>query len=170
MNKAYTVVGWWVDSNERYVEAFDAPTARDAEEAMLEQARDEAGTFRIAGTLLGQIEAADTYTAFVDPDDPENEAREDLEPAVDELGMTEWTVLGLVTSTRHGDHDWNEETGGQRHHTVEMALNPRIAEDLARMAVRERGAVDLTVCAVVAGRVHRCESFQFADHDQKAAA
>lgn len=167
--ETYSVTGWWVDSNERHVAFIEARSARDAERLMLEQAAGEDGVFRIAGTMLGEYRAADTYTAFVDPEDPENENREDLEPVIDEFGMADWTVFGLVAGTGRHDGEWNERTGGERYLGHEMALNSRIAEDLARMAVRERGAFELTVCAVFAGRKNRCESFPFADHDQTAA-
>lgn len=167
--ETFSVVGYWSDSNERYVEFFRETTAREAEQQMLEQARREDGTFRIAGTMLGEQYRTDLYTAFVDPDDPENENREDLQVVIDELGMAEWAIIGLVASTRHHDQDWNERTGGERYLGHEMALNPRVAEDLARMAVRERGEFELTVCAVLAGRKNRCESFPFSNHDEMAA-
>lgn len=167
--ETFSVIGYWSDSNERYVEFFRGAGARDAEDQMLEQARREDGEFRIAGTMPGEQYRADLYTAFVDPDDPENDERGDLKVVIDELGMAEWTIVGLVTSTRHHDAGWNERTGGERYLGHEMALNPRIAEDLARMAVRERGGFKLTVCAVFEGRKNRCESFLFADHDQAAA-
>lgn len=165
--ETFSVVGYWADSNERCVEFFREATAREAEEQMLEQARREGGDFRIAGTMLGEQYRTDLYTAFVDPADPENENRGDLQVVIDELGMVEWTIVGLVTSA--GDDGWNERTGGERYLGHEMALNPRIAEDLARMAVRDRGGFELMVCAVLEGRKSRCESFRFSNHDEVAA-
>ena len=167
--ETFSVIGYWTDSNERYVEFFRETTVRGAEEQMLANARDEAGDFRIAATMLGEQYRTDLYTAFIDPDDAENENREDLQVVIDELGMVEWTIVGLVRSTRRGDVGWDEETGGERYLGHEMALNPRIAEDLARGAVQERGEFELTVCAVFEGRKNRCESFPFSNHHKAVA-
>lgn len=160
----YSVIGYWVGSQERYVEFFDATSARDAENQMLALAREEDDVFRIAGTMLGEQYRDCKYTAFIDPDDPENDNREDLEVVVDELGVEEWTVFGLVVSTN--DAAWNERTGGERYLGRQMGLNARIAEDLARMDVRERPGLELIVCAVFKGVKNRCETFPFASHDQ----
>jgi hypothetical protein len=163
MLETYSVVGYWADSNERACEHTDATSARDAENRMLERALQEDGNFRIAGTLLGEHQVCDTYTAFVDPDDPANDDRTDLEPAIDELTVMEWTVFGLIL----GDDNfaWNEKTAGERYLGRQMALNARIAEDLAVAEVRDRGGVDLLVCAVFQGVKNRCETFPFAKHD-----
>lgn len=170
MRETYTVIGWWVDSNERYKAQFDAPTAREAERLMLRQAADEDGDFRIAATMLGVHESADRYTAFVDPDDPANEDHCDVRFVSEDDEVGEWTVIGLVTSTRRLDREWNERTGGERWISHELATHPRYAEDIARAKVAERGHFELSVCAVFAGRKDRCESFAFADHDERAAA
>jgi hypothetical protein len=136
--ETFSVIGCWSDSNERYVEFFRGAGARDAEDQMLEQARREDGEFRIAGTMLGEQYRADLYTAFVDPDDPENDERGDLKVVIDELGMAEWTIVGLVTGTRGHDRDWNERTGGERFLGHEMALSPRIARSRRTMNAGER--------------------------------
>jgi hypothetical protein len=167
--ETFSVVGYWADSNERYVEFFRGATVRDVEDQMLGQAAREAGDFRIAGTMLGEQYRADLYTAFVDPDDEANDEREDLQPVIDGLGVAEWTIVGIVTSTARHDGAWNERTGGERYLGHEMALSPRIAEDLARMAVRERGGFELTVCGVFEGVKNRCESFAFSNHDEAPA-
>jgi hypothetical protein len=166
----YTTYGYWADTSERYGQTFVAASARHAEELMQEQAENEGGIFRAAGTLLGEHRAADTYTAFVDPDDARNTERGDLEPAFEELGLTGYTVLGVVVSTRRLDHGWNERTGGERWLSHELATSPRYAEDIARSKVAERGHFELRVCAVLAGTKNRCESLVFSDPDERAAA
>lgn len=168
MRDIYSVIGYWADSNERYVEHFEATSARDAERQMMIEARNDDGDFRIAASMLGEQYRVDLYTAFVDPDDPENDERPDLKPATDELGVTDWTVVGIVTSTRAHDRSWNERTKGERYLGHEMAYSARIAEDLARGRVDERGGFELTVCAVFEGMKNRCESFPFSNHDEVA--
>ena len=164
----YTVFGYWADSDERFGEVFEADSADHAERLMRRRSADEGGGFRTAATLRGRHAAVDTYTAFTDPEDPRNAERE-LEPVIEELEITEYTVLGLVLSTRRRDEDWNERTGGQRVLLHEMALSPRIAEDLAAGRVREQDEhMCLVVCAVLQGRKERAESFAFADVDEPA--
>lgn len=163
--ETYSVVGYWAGSEERYVQFFEVHSVRDAEEQMLAKARDEDDVFWISGTMLDEQYRDDLYTAFINPDDPENDNRTDLQAVVDELGVEEWTVSGLVVSTT--DKAWNARTGGERYLGRQMALNPRIAEDLARMAVRERPGLDLIVCAVFKGVRNRCEPFPFANHDER---
>lgn len=165
--QTYTVYGFWPDTEERYGQAYIADSARDAEDQMLLEAQDQQTEFRIAGTLVGEHPAADIYTAYIDPEDPDNDAREDLEAVIAELEVCEWTILGLITAD--DDEQWNQRTGGQRHISHEMALSPRIAEDLARAAVAERGKFTLAVCVVLAGRKERCESYAFSNHDERVA-
>lgn len=164
----FSVYGWWQDSDERFGQTFVATNARHAEELMQDQARNEGGVFRAAGTLLGEHPTADTYTGFVDPDDARNVDREDLEPAFEELEMTEYTVLGLALSTRLLDHGWNRRTGGERWLGREMATSPRYAEDNARLRIAEAGHFELRVCAVFVGVKNRCESLPFSNPDERA--
>jgi hypothetical protein len=166
---AYTVYGWWQDSGERYASLLDARSPRDAEQIMQERAESEGGIFRAAATLLGEHPAADTYTAFVDPDDPRNLER-GVAPVLEELELAEYTVLGLVLSTRRLDHGWNERTGGERFLSHELATSPRFAEDIAGVKVAERGHFRLVVCAVLEGRRNRCEALVFSDPAERAAA
>lgn len=183
--QVYTVFGYWADSNERFGERYEATDARDAEEQALAQARRDDGDLKIAGTLVGEHDSVDRYTAFIDPRDEANFERDDLEAVTDEPEVVEWTILGLALSpyreTRHRigrlhiglarDTDaqaWNEQTGGERTIIHEMAYSPLIAEDLARERVLKDSGQDLVVCTVLAGTKHRCESYPFADHRVRA--
>lgn len=169
MTQPFTVFGYWQDSDERYGQEFDAESAAHAERLMADQAEREGGQFRAAATLRGAHEAIDRYTAFTDPDDPRNDERDDLEPAIEELLVTEYTVIGLVVSTKPDDKAWNEETGGQRHLSHEMALSARIAEDVAAGRVRDGGGFRLLVCGVLEGRKERAESHVFSNPHRSAA-
>jgi hypothetical protein len=162
----YTVVGYWKDSQERYKTEFEASNVRSAEYMMLEQAAEEDGDFRIAGTMLGEHDAADLYTAFVNPDDPANDDRCDVHYVSEDDEIGEWTVMGIVASTRVFDREWNKQTQGERYLSVQMTTHPRYAEDMARAEVAERGHFELTVCAVFRGRKARCESFPFVNHNE----
>jgi hypothetical protein len=164
----YTVFGYWEDSGERFGEVFEAESAEHAERLMERRSQEEGGGFRAAATLRGRHDAADSYTAFVDPEDERNLER-GLEPAVDELELTEYTVLGLTLSTRRRDKDWNERTGGQRVLFHELALSARIAEDVAAARVGDEEHFRLVVCAVLTGYRERAEAHPFADLDQSAA-
>ena len=164
--REYTVFGYWQDSGERFGEVFEAVSPEQAERLMRRRSEDEGGGFRAAATLRGRHAAADTYTAFVDLEDPRNLER-GLEPAVDELELTEYTVLGLTLSTRRRDKDWNENTGGQRVLFHELALSARIAEDVAAARVHDEEHFRLVVCAVLAGHRERAESYPFSDLDEQ---
>lgn len=170
MIETYTVIGYWADSNERYKAQFDAPTAREAERLMQRQAADEDGDFRIAATMLGTHESADRYTSFVDPDDPANEDDCEVRFVSEDDEVGEWTVIGIVLSTRRLDREWNERTGGERWISHELATHPRYAEDIARAKVAERGHFELLVCAVFRGVKNRCESLVFSNPGERAAA
>ncbi|HEX4789970.1 MAG TPA: hypothetical protein VH372_16005 [Actinospica sp.] len=164
----YTVFGYWEDSDERFGEVFEASSAQDAERRMQRRSANEGGGFRAAATLRGRHGAADTYSAFVDPEDSRNLER-GLEPVIAELELTEYTVLGLTVSTRRRDEDWNARTGGRRVLFHELALSPRIAEDVAAARVRDEGDFRLVVCAVLTGHRERAESFAFSDIDEAVA-
>lgn len=166
----FTVFGWWADSDERYGELVSAGSARAAEEQMRAYAREEGGEFRAAATLLGEFQSADTYTGFVDPDDERNLDRCGLRAAAEADLPVDWTVIGLVESTKHGDADWNSYTGGERYLEHVMATSPRYAEDVAAAQVRERGELRLVVCAVLEGVRNRCESLPFSNPDERAEA
>lgn len=106
MRQPYTVLGYWEDSGERHGQEIEAESAVHAEQLMAEQAEREGGQFRAAATLRGTHDVIDRYTGFIYPDDPRNEERADLQPAIDELFVTEYTVIGLVVSNRPGDEAW----------------------------------------------------------------
>lgn len=166
--ETYTVIGYW-DTEERYVDFVEATSARDAETRLLADIPEDA-TLRIAGTLVGEHQGADTYTVFIDPDDEANLTRQVLSVVADEPEVVEWTVLGLIVRDGEPESEqaaWNEKTGGERYLGHEMALNARDAEAVARGRVRERGPVRLLVCAVLAGQHFRAEAYPFSDHDLK---
>jgi hypothetical protein len=166
--RPYTVFGYWEDSDERFGEVFEASSAEHAERQMRHRSANEGGGFRAAATLRGRHAAADTYSAFTDPEDPRNLER-GLEPVIDELELTEYTVLGLTVSTRRRDKDWNARTGGQRVLFHELALSARIAEDVAAARVRDEGDFRLIVCTVLTGHRERAESFAFSDTAEAVA-
>ena len=167
--ETFTVVGFWADNEQRCVDFFTANTPREAEEMMLAKAADDNAEFRIAGTLPGENFRSCTYTAYLDPDDEDNNARTDLIEPADELEPVEWTVVGVVTGTReHLDKRWNARTGGERYLGHHMAVSAKAAEGVARSVVAERGRFKLAVCAVFEGTRFRRESFPYANHDVEA--
>lgn len=168
LKETYSVVGFWADSNERYKAEFEAFSPYAAEVLMLREAENENGDFRIAGTMLGKQDNADLYTAFVNPDDPANEDNCSVQYVSEDDEIGDWTVMGIVSSTRTFDRNWNVRTQGERYISYQMTTHPRYAEDMARAEVAERGAFELEVCAVFRGRKARCETFPFVNHDEHA--
>lgn len=159
----YTVCGYWADTEEREVEVVTADNVYKAEWRILARADQQGGDFRPAGTLLGQFAKADTYSAFVDPEDLRNLER-GLAPAVDGPAVEEWTVLGVILAKDRHHRHWNAETGGQRWLSHEMATSALAAEDVARS---KNTAGNLVVCAVFAGALNRCENFPFSNPDRR---
>jgi hypothetical protein len=160
----FSVYGYWVHSQERWGEVFQATSARAAEDLAQMYAADQGATLRVAGVFEGIDASVDRYTLYVDPRDVRNLDADDLEPDVPGLEVVTWTVLGLIEAER--DRHWNEKTGGQRFCDHVMADSPLAAEDVAVDKARSEGG-RLLVCAVFAGTRQRADALyaKFADPD-----
>jgi hypothetical protein len=161
--RLFTVFGCWPATRERFGEFVEATDARDAEDYIQSLATARQTDAWVCGVLDGEVEAADLYTAFVDPADPRNEDVEDLQPDTDELEVTAWTVLGIARDA--SDPDAYAELVGERYADVVEALSPGAAEDVARGRLAEQGG-ELWVCAVVPGKPQRADTYAtFVDPD-----
>lgn len=63
-----TVVGFWVETQERWLEYYPTDHARTAEELAQAEARTKGGTLQVCAVFAGKQQSIDTYAAFVDPD------------------------------------------------------------------------------------------------------
>ncbi|MBR7830450.1 hypothetical protein KDK95_29385 [Actinospica sp. MGRD01-02] len=169
MPELYTVFGYWEDNGQRYGRFDEADSAVHAELLMQRRAAKENAVFWAAATLRGEFHPVDAaYTRYLDPQDPRNEEIEF--EGVDELPTTgEFTVYGLILSTRRLDAGWNQRTGGQRFIGHEMATSALAAEGAAsaRVATDEHHA-KLLVCAVLPGRMEKADTLPFSNPDERS--
>lgn len=171
MPGTYTVLGYWPDNLQRYGLTTEAASAAHAESIMQIEAERQNALFRVAATLRGAHRPVDAaYTRYTDPQDPRNETDESLPGPQEFSVMTEFTVYGLLLSTRHLDQGWNERTGGQRFMSHELGLSALAAEAVAcdRVATDENHA-RLIVCAVLPGHTEKAESLPFSNPRESAA-
>jgi hypothetical protein len=134
------------------------------------EANERGGVLRVARVVEGVRPPADRYTAYVDPQDPRNDVRDDLEPDVPDYtrGDPEWTVFGLAAPAGMRLDDPAMAWKGERYGDVVNAASPLAAEDVARDRIREKGGV-LLVCATLDGREAACDTYAvFADPDVRA--
>lgn len=151
----FSVYGYWVHSQERWGEVFQATSARAAEDLAQMYAAEQGAALRVAGVFEGIHASVDRYTLYVDPRDVRNLDAEGLKPDVPGLEVVTWTVLGLIEAEH--DRRWNEKTGGQRFCDHVMADSPLSAEDVAADKVcGEDGR--LLVCAVFVGQLQRADA------------
>jgi hypothetical protein len=162
----YSVCGCWAETRERFAEVYRATSARAAEDLAQLDAADKGGTLWVCRVVPGEIAPADRYTAFVDPADPRNTGRDDLEadmPALD--GDPEWTVFGIAVPA--GCHGSVVGWTGERYGDVINATSAGAAEDVARSRLADKDG-ELWVCTVLAGRVAAADTYAtFVDPDVK---
>ena len=167
----FSVYGYWAGTRERFAGAYEALSARAAEDMAQAEAdaREKGGTLLVCRVVAGRIEPADTYTAFVDPRDPRNAEAEGLVPDVPDIaaGDPEWTVFGLAVPRGMRDRDAGRR--GERYGDLVSATSAGAAEDVARSRIADKGG-ELLVCTVLAGRVTAADNYAtFADPDVRAA-
>jgi len=63
-----TVVGFWVETQERWLEYYPTDLPRQAETMAQQDARAKGGTLQVCGVFAGRLESLDTYATYVDPD------------------------------------------------------------------------------------------------------
>jgi hypothetical protein len=170
--RPFTVFGYWSETLERWCDTFQATSPRNAEDQAQLAAADAGGTLRVCRVADGDLAAADTYTAFLDPADPRNEDRDDLEPDMADatLGMDPyWTVFGLAVPEGCEPASPGIAAQGERYGDIVSASSPGAAEDVARDRLHDRHGA-LLVCAVVPGQVHGADAYAiFCDPDVRAA-
>ena len=166
----FSVAGAWQRTAERWLQTYQAATARTAEGLAQLQAADENDVLLVCRVLPGDVKAADRYTAFVDPDDPRNGDRTDLEPDVPCLdGDPEWTVFGIAAPRGTVLGDPGLPRIGERYGDVINATSAGAAEDVARSRLADKDGA-LFVCCVLAGRVAAADTYAtFVDPDVRAA-
>lgn len=155
MTRDFSVYGYWIHSQERWGDVFQAMSARGAEDLAQMYAAEQGAVLRVAGVFEGVLPSADRYTKYVDARDVRNEDDEEVELDVPGLEVVAWTVLGLVEDPH--DRRWNERTGGQRFCDHVLADSPLAAEDVAIDKARGEGG-RLLVCAVFNGKVQRADA------------
>lgn len=170
--RPFTVFGYWVQTSERWCDTFQAAGPRNAEDQAQMGAADLGGTLRVCRVAEGDLAAADKYTAYLDPADPRNEGRDDLEPDMPDstLGLDPyWTVFGLAVPEGCLPGSPEILLRGERYGDVVSAPSAGAAEDVARDRLHDRHG-NLLVCAVVPGRVVAADAYAtFADPDVRAA-
>lgn len=155
IERDFSVYGYWPHSQERWGDAFQATSARAAEDLAQMYAAEVGATFRPAGVFEGIHASVDRYTKYVDARDVRNDDDEEVEVCVPELEVVTWTVLGLAEDPH--DRRWNEQTGGSRFCDQILADSPLAAEDVAIDKIRGEGG-RLLVCAVFAGKLQRADA------------
>lgn len=164
---AYSVAGAWAETRERFLQVYDAMSPRGAEDLAQLEAHEKGGTLWVCRVLPGEVKAADLYTAFIDPNDPRNDERDDLVPDMPDLlaGDPEWTVFGIAVPRKI--HDRDVPRHGERYGDVENATSAGAAEDVARSRLADKGG-ELWVCCVLPGRVAAVDTYaSFIDPDVK---
>lgn len=63
-----TVVGFWVQSQERWLEYYQTDNPRTAEDMAQADARVKGGTLQVCAVFAGRQKSIDTYATWVDPD------------------------------------------------------------------------------------------------------
>lgn len=152
----YSVYGCWND-RERFAEVYQAVSPRDAEDQAQAGAREMGGILWVCRVVAGKVPAADTYTAFVDPDDDRNADVDGLIPDMPSLdGDPDWTVFGIALPRGTADDDvWRT---GERYGDIIAATSAGAAEDVARSRLADKGG-ELWVCAVLAGVVPAVDTY-----------
>lgn len=168
----WSVYGYWARTGERCGDWYQAATARGAEDLAQMDALGKGEKLVICHVVAGQVESADRYTFYVDPQDPRNDGDPDIIPDVADLtaGDPEWTVLGIAVPAGWVSLDDPRVTAhGERYGDVVNATSPLAAEDVAGDRLKDKGA-QLWVCAVLAGSVPVADTYAtFADPDIPAA-
>lgn len=156
----YTIIGCWPESGERFAEAMESvsPAAMEAEMDM--RAREMGTVFYPAAVLLGDVQMEDSYTAFIDPMDVQNEGMEGLFRPLAGSTNEEWTVFGIAWDPEHPD-SFDEPIGERWSRTI-MADSAWSAEDVAASFIKEEDGV-LWVCGVARGTWTRADSARFVD-------
>lgn len=164
----YSLYGYWSDTLERFANTFDGHTARAAERAAQEYARDEGlAPLRVCGLVEGVVPNVALHTLFVNPNDERNLGAEGIVLDMPGLEAIEYSVLGLAFDPEN--KRWNETTHGRRRLLHVTAISPAAAEDVARDLVAERHG-DLWVCAVLEGPWHRADRYaEFGNPDCRPA-
>lgn len=139
-------------SGERFADALYARDASRAEQRAVDENSDDEATLWVCAVVRGEVPSVDTYTAYVDPDDPRNADCPELELDLIALEAQEYTVFGIARNP-HNRLTY-ECLIGERYAKVIVALSPREAEDIARNQIEERGG-ELWVCAVGDGAITR---------------
>lgn len=165
----YSVYGCWADSRERFAAVYEAGSPRGAENTAQAGALAEGSPLWVCRVVEGEHAAADTYTAFVDPDDPRNLDCEGLVPDMPALeGDPEWTVFGIALPPGTADRDMRRT--GERYGDIVAATSAGAAEDVARSRIADQGGV-LLVCAVLEGQVTASDTYAaFVDPDVRPAS
>lgn len=167
MPKRFSVYGCWADSRERFAGVYEAGSPRGAENMAQAGALAEGSPLWVCRVVPGEHAAADTYTAFVDPDDPRNADAEGLVPDMPDLeGDPDWTVFGIALPRGTSDDEvWRT---GERYGDVVAATSAAAAEDVARSRLADQDA-ELWVCTVLAGQVTAVDTYAaFVDPDVRA--
>lgn len=63
-----TVVGFWTQTQERWLEYYPTDDPRFAEEMAQRDAKAKGGTLQVCAVFAGRQKSIDTYATFVDPD------------------------------------------------------------------------------------------------------
>ena len=63
-----TVVGFWPQTGERWLEYYQTGSPRAAEDMAQAEARAKNGILQVCGVFAGRIKSIDDYAVFVDPD------------------------------------------------------------------------------------------------------
>jgi hypothetical protein len=166
----YSVYGCWAETRERFAEVYQATSPRAAEHLAQMDAQEKGGTLWVCRVVPGEVAPADTYTAFVDPDDPRNDEIDGLTPDVPDIadGDPEWTVFGIAVPK--GTPDSAAGRTGERYGDVLNATSAGAAEDVARARLADQDG-ELWVCTVIPGRVAAVDTYApFVDPDVKAQA
>jgi hypothetical protein len=166
----FSVAGAWRETRERFLQVYNAATPRGAEDLAQLEAHEKGGTLWVCRVVPGDVKAADLYTAFIDPNDPRNDGRDDLVPDTPDLvaGDPEWTVYGIALppGIRAGD----VPRLGERYGDVLNATSAGAAEDVARARLADKGG-ELWVCCVLPGRVAAVDTYaSFVDPEVKAVS
>lgn len=160
----WTVYGQWPETQERWLNWYEAPTAREAEDAAQRDADAAGGVLWVAGVVPGQHRNVDLYTLYVDPD----AGGDDTLPAVPGIELAWYSVCGLMRDP--GNPQWMRHEKGERWVEHIHAVSPRLAEDLAQETAREKHGV-LEACAVFEGQLHRADTYaRFVDPDMTTLA
>jgi len=105
-NEWYTVIGFWFETMERWAESYYVDTARAAEEAAQEFARNVkflnlGVTAVLRGKIHEDIEFADGYATYVDPD---ANSKDEMAVLMEERGL--WKLGENVHKKKKDETKW----------------------------------------------------------------